>query len=74
MKDTMDLAIKCRKCGNWSATSTQNLSKAMFNCKSCSHKGKIRNWRNEWNYTFIQIPMNVNVAEFMQNLKKVSAN
>jgi len=38
----MNYAARCLKCGKWSATQTNNITKKVFHCKYCNTKRKLK--------------------------------
>jgi len=38
----MNLAVKCGKCGRWSAMTTKDINKAVLKCKCCGSSKKLR--------------------------------
>ena len=69
----MNLAIKCRKCGQWSSMTTQNINKALFSCKRCPHKGKLRDARLNWNYNLLNVSPAVDMSKLIQTLNEKEA-
>lgn len=46
----INLAIKCRKCGQWGHKRTQDVDSAIFQCFVCNTKGKLKDYKGNWNY------------------------
>jgi len=64
----IDIAVKCRGCGQWTHKRTNDVNKCMFKCFICTKAGKLKDWKGNWNYSVQTMSKDIDHAEVIGQL------
>lgn len=67
------LAVRCSKCGHFTAKSTSDIQKCIFKCGICGKSGKLRTAKHGWNFTVHNIT-GKNIPECIKEINKYYEN